>query len=120
MAEVSITLGGHHYQIHCRDGEETHLLMLVRTIEDKMTQARLSTPGMTEIRQLLFASILLADDVHELSAALNKRTNADLGQNGESEDAEAALAARLDTISSRIEALALRLAPGLAPEGANT
>lgn len=65
MAEVTISIGGRSYALHCRDGEEGRLHQLSRMINDRVEKVRKSSPGLTEVRQLLFASILLADELSE-------------------------------------------------------
>jgi cell division protein ZapA len=65
MAEVQLHLGGRHYGVHCRDGEEAHIHALGRLINERMDKIRQGTPGINEVRLLLFAALLLADDLHE-------------------------------------------------------
>ncbi|MGE4411545.1 MAG: cell division protein ZapA [Sphingobium sp.] len=111
MAEVTLTIGGRHYDVHCRDGEERHLIRLAAMMDAKMAVARQSTPGLTEIRQLLFAGILLADEVHDLRAqGHNGQGSLDLPASERKETDEEAVAAHLDRLAARIEALADALA----------
>ncbi len=112
MAEVSLNIGGRHYDVHCGDGEESHLLRLAGMIDAKTAAARKATPGLTEVRQLLFAAILLADEIHDLRAQGHHGQGAldfQPGGNGADADTEAA-AARLNVLAERIEALADALA----------
>ncbi len=109
MAEVSLNIGGRHYDVHCRDGEEAQLMRLAAIIDDKTNVARRASPGLTEVRQLLFASILLADELNDLRAQGRAQGAFNLGPatGGTEEDA---LAARLDALAARIESLAQKLA----------
>jgi len=110
MAEVTLTIGGRQYDVNCRDGEEKHLLRLAEMIDAKMVMARKSSPGLTEIRQLLFASILLADEVHDLRLERNKgQSSLNLPPIDDSA-AEQAMAGRINALASRIEMLAEKLA----------
>ena len=59
MAEVTLDIGGRLYDVHCRDGEERQLQRLAAIIDDKTKVARRASAGLTEVRQLLFAAILL-------------------------------------------------------------
>jgi cell division protein ZapA len=68
MAEVTLDIGGRLYDVHCRDGEERQLQRLAAIIDDKTKVARRASAGLTEVRQLLFAAILLADELDELHA----------------------------------------------------
>jgi len=63
MAEVTLDIAGRHYDVHCRDGEEAQLRRLAAIIDEKTAVARRASPGLTEVRQLLFAAILLADEL---------------------------------------------------------
>lgn len=69
MAEVKIMVGGRQYAVHCRDGEEPRLHQLAGMMSDRVNQVKTGSPGLTEVRQLLFAGLLLADTLTEQSAA---------------------------------------------------
>ncbi len=57
VADVRITIAGRGYDVHCADGQEAQLHALAAMVDDK---ARGITSG-TEVRQLLFAALMLAD-----------------------------------------------------------
>jgi cell division protein ZapA len=65
MASVTITVGGNQHVVACRDGEEAHLLALAAIVDAKAVEARGSVGGGSEIRQLLFAALLLADELND-------------------------------------------------------
>lgn len=67
MGEVSLSIGGQFYSVSCRDGEEEHLREVAQIVNAKTREARLAVgDGLGEARQLLFAALLLADEVNEL------------------------------------------------------
>lgn len=68
MAEVRIMVGGRQYAVHCRDGEEPRLHQLAGMMSDRVNQVKAGSPGLTEVRQLLFAGLLLADTLTEKEA----------------------------------------------------
>jgi len=68
MAEVKIMVGGRQYSVHCRDGEEPRLQQLAGMMSDRVNQVKTCSPGLTEVRQLLFAGLLLADTLAEQQA----------------------------------------------------
>lgn len=109
MAEVTLNIGGRHYDVHCRDGEEPQLMRLAAIIDDKTNVARRASPGLTEVRQLLFASILLADELNDLRAQGKAQGAFNLSPATGRTD-EDMLAARLDALAGRIESLAQQLA----------
>lgn len=70
MAEVKIMVGGRQYSVHCRDGEEARLHQLAGMMSERVNQVKAGSPGLTEVRQLLFAGLLLADALSEQDAEL--------------------------------------------------
>ncbi|NNC72571.1 MAG: cell division protein ZapA, partial [Sphingomonadaceae bacterium] len=67
MADVTLSIAGHNYTVSCRDGEEAHLRDLGQMVDNKTEEAR-GAVGETlgESRMLLFAALLLADEVADL------------------------------------------------------
>jgi cell division protein ZapA len=65
MAEVMLSIGGHTYPVSCRDGEEPHLRSIADSVDRKVTEARSAVGDLGEVRQLLLASLLLADELLE-------------------------------------------------------
>lgn len=110
MAEVNIIIAGRHYSLHCRDGEEARLHELSRMIGERVDKVKQSSPGLTEVRQLLFAALLLAD---ELAEALARSRQPVAAAPPATEDA--ATLAALESLAERLEAIGQGLAgdPGL-------
>ena len=93
MSNVTLTIGSRSFAVACADGEEAHVGDLGRLIDEKVAAA--GAQGQTEGRMLLFAALLLADEVHELR------------QKGGGEPAlPEGLADRLGEIAGRIENIA--------------
>ncbi|QHL90613.1 cell division protein ZapA [Sphingomonas changnyeongensis] len=82
MADVTIEIGGRRYDVTCRDGEEDQLRRLARLVDDKAAQARAAVGGVTEVRQLLLASLLLADELVDLRAARDRTAGEGAGREG--------------------------------------
>lgn len=61
MADVRLAIAGRSYDVHCADGEEDRLQQLAALVDAK---ARSTQVG-TEVRQLLFAALILADEAYE-------------------------------------------------------
>ena len=64
MSNVTLSIGSRSFAVACADGEERHVADLGRLIDEKVAAA--GAQGQTETRMLLFAALLLADEVHEL------------------------------------------------------
>ena len=60
MAEVDISIAGRHYRVACRDGEEQNLRRAAEMVDAKSREALAGLGALSESRQLLFASLLLA------------------------------------------------------------
>ena len=65
MSNVTLSVAGRNYAIACADGEEDHVRSLGQLIEGKLADMG-GVAGQTEARGLLFAALLLADEVHDL------------------------------------------------------
>lgn len=61
MADVKLNIAGRVYDVHCADGQEPQLLNLAAVVDEKVR----AMPGGTELRQLLFAALMLADEAQE-------------------------------------------------------
>lgn len=97
MAEVSLDIGGRSYVVTCKDGGEDQLRGLARLVDEKAVQARAQMRGVNEVRQLLFASLFLADELADLRG----------GQKPSAPDPE--LADTVEQLAIRVEALADQL-----------
>ena len=65
MAQVDLVIAGRPYQIACREGEEENLRAAGRLVDAKSREALSGLGTLSESRQLLFASLLLADQIVE-------------------------------------------------------
>lgn len=105
MADISLAIGGRNYDITCRDGDEERLHHLAAMIDAKVQDARGATPGINEVRQLLFAALFLADELNDIKMG---------GKPGLAPIARAAsdprMAEALESLAKRVESLAQRLA----------
>ena len=63
MAEVDLTIAGRSYRVACRDGEEENLRSAAQLVDGKSREALAGLGALSEARQLLFASLLLADQL---------------------------------------------------------
>ena len=102
MAKVTLTIAGYAYELACRDGEEAHFQRLAAILDEKAVQAARSVGGLTEVRMLLFAGLLLADETAALrtaAAAPPERISDPLLAS-----AVAAIADRIDALAQGLEA----------------
>lgn len=64
-AMVDLTIAGRTYQVACREGEEEQLRAAARLVDGKSREALAGLGTLSEARQFLFASLLLADQLIE-------------------------------------------------------
>ena len=102
MSNVSLEIGGRQYSVASADGEEEHVALLGRRIDEKL-RAMGGAAGQSESRMLLFAALLLADEIHEMTVRGGAPAPADDGP------AVARVAEGIDAVARRIEKLATDL-----------
>ena len=69
MAEVDLNIAGRTYRVACRNGEEASLHEAARLVDAKSREALAGLGTLSEARQLLFASLLLADQLLDQNPA---------------------------------------------------
>jgi cell division protein ZapA len=97
MAQVDLLIAGRGYQIACREGEEENLKAAGRLVDAKSREALSGLGTLSESRQLLFASLLLADQIVESQKGMAPAP------------ADPVIADRVAALAERLEALAVSL-----------
>lgn len=64
---IDLNIAGRSYQVACRDGEEDNLRAAARLVDGKSREALAGLGTLSEARQFLFASLLLADQLIDKS-----------------------------------------------------
>jgi len=108
---VDLTIAGRTYQVACREGEEDSLRAAARLVDGKSREALAGLGTLSEARQFLFASLLLADQLVDdkpqaAAAAVAPPPPA---------RPDPALILRAESLADRLESLAMTLEN----EGAN-
>lgn len=101
MSNVTITIAGRDYTVACGDGEEGHIARLGSMIDQKLSKQG-NVTGQTESRSLLFAALILADELHEISQAQPDRSDLHLRLNPASPSLEDT-AQKLENLAERLE-----------------
>jgi cell division protein ZapA len=95
MSNVTLAIAGLRYKIACDSGEEAHVAMLGQLVDDRLAEMP-NIAAQPETRRLLYAALLLADEVHEL-----RRQAA-----GDGGDVLESLAERLERVAQDLEGAA--------------
>lgn len=67
MSNITLEIGGRSFTVACAPGEETHVAGLGQIIGAKLAEMD-GIASQSESRMLLFASLLLADELHDARA----------------------------------------------------
>ncbi len=66
MPQVSIQIASRTYELACGEGEESRVQELAAYVDEKVSELRLQLPPSTpEVKLLVFAALLLADESRE-------------------------------------------------------
>ena len=107
---VDLTIAGRTYQVACREGEEDNLRAAARLVDGKSREALAGLGTLSEARQFLFASLLLADQLID-----DKPETAAEPPPAVPAKPDPAVILRAESLADRLESLAM----ALENEGAN-
>ena len=99
MATIEIEIAGRRYDVACREGEQEHLRSVAAEVDRRAQDAANALGSLTETRQLLFAALLIADDIKEIRAGAGIPEPV-------APPPDPAVADALERLASRMEALA--------------
>ena len=102
MAEVDLIIAGRPYRVACRDGEEDTLRAAARLVDGKSREALAGLGTLSEARQFLFASLLLADQLVDKNPDAAPQAGPD-----------PEIANRAERLAERLESLAEHLESGV-------
>jgi cell division protein ZapA len=101
MPQVSITIANRTYELSCGAGEEERVQELSAYVNEKVDELRgQMPPGTPEVKLLVFASLLLADESREARGIARQ---ADVARASASDDADTLATALEDLITSRVD-----------------
>jgi cell division protein ZapA len=98
MAEIELTIAGRPYKVACRAGEEDTLRAAGALVDAKSREALAGLGTLSESRQLLFAALLLADQIID-----GREVELPTGPNPEHVERAQRFAERLETLADTLE-----------------
>jgi cell division protein ZapA len=104
MAQVTVTINGRAYPVACNEGEEQRIAELGRYVDGKVKTFAKDLGQIGEARLLVLAALILADELADAQVATGRPQ---VG-NGATVD-EGKLAASIENLAQRIEAIAVGL-----------
>jgi len=108
LGEVSITINGRRFDIACDDGQEQNLIRLGAFVDSRVSALAASVGQVGDMRLLVLASLMIADELHDATAAREAKTDDTPARQPEPVD-ENALATALENLCERVESIAARL-----------
>ncbi len=117
MAQVTVKINGYAYTVGCEDGQEQHLQAMAAQVEKRVDSIKALGGNSGEARLLVLASLLMADEIHDLRLE-REQTRAATARAVQRETKERAeppaaadpeLAQRLGRLAARAEEIAAGL-----------
>ena len=106
MPEVSVQIANRSYELACGDGDEERVQELAAYVDEKVVELRRQLPGTPEVKLLVFAALILADESREArgiaKAAESARASA-------TDSAETLATALEDLITSRVDKMSKKV-----------
>ena len=111
MPQVSIQIANRTYELACGDGEEARVHELAAYVDEKVSELRLQLPPATpEVKLLVFAALLLAEESREArgiaKAAETARATATDSADTLATALEELITARVDKMQKKVSSAA--------------
>ena len=100
---LDIHIAGRTYQVACREGEEENLRAAARLVDGKSREALAGLGTLSEARQFLFASLLLADQLIDDKPDAAPPPPEPAGPDPALVERAEALAGRLESLATALE-----------------
>jgi cell division protein ZapA len=100
MPQVSIQIANRTYELACGEGEQDRVRELGAYVDSKITELRLQMQGVPEIKLLVFAALMLADESREARGLAKQAENA---RASATDNAETLASALEELITSRVD-----------------
>lgn len=100
MPQVSIQIANRTYELACGEGEEARVQELAAYVDEKVSELRLQLPGAPEVKLLVFAALLLAEESREARGIAKAAETARVSA---TDSAETLASALEDLITARVD-----------------
>lgn len=106
MPEVSVQIANRNFELVCGDGEEERVQELAAYVDEKITDLRRQLPGTPEVKLLVFAALILADESREARGIAKAAESAKASA---TDSAETLATALEDLITSRVDKMSKKV-----------
>ena len=106
MPEVSVQIANRSFELACGDGEEERVQELAAYVDEKIVELRRQLPGTPEVKLLVFAALILADESREARGIAKAAESAKASA---TDSAETLATALEDLITSRVDKMSKKV-----------
>ena len=106
MPEVSVQIANRNFELACGDGEEERVQELAAYVDEKIVELRRQLPGTPEVKLLVFAALILADESREARGIAKAAESAKASA---TDSAETLATALEDLITSRVDKMSKKV-----------
>jgi cell division protein ZapA len=106
MPEVSVQIANRNFELACGDGEEERVQELAAYVDEKVVELRRQLPGTPEVKLLVFAALILADESREARGIAKAAESAKASA---TDSAETLATALEDLITSRVDKMSKKV-----------
>jgi len=106
MPQVAINIANRTYELACGDGEEARVQELATYVDEKISALRRQLPGVPEIKLLVFATLLLAEESREARGIAKQAESA---RASATDNAETLATALEELITSRVDKMSRKV-----------
>ena len=72
MAQVTATIAGRQYRLACEDGQEEHLQLLAKDLDERIEELRKKFGEIGDTRLTVMASLMVADELAEATRKIRR------------------------------------------------
>jgi cell division protein ZapA len=121
MAHVTVSINGRQFRMACEDGQEDHLRLLAKELDDRILGLRGQFGEIGDSRLTVMAALMVSDELSETNRKLRRAENelsalqdARAVAADRAQAAQSALMAAFATATERIESMARKLSQPVA------
>jgi cell division protein ZapA len=106
MPQVSIRIANRTYELACGTGEQERVRELANYVDEKVGELQKQMPTAPEIKLMVFAALLMAEEAREARAAVQDASSAIENASETADTLAELITSRVDKISKKVSGAA--------------
>jgi cell division protein ZapA len=106
MPQVSIRIANRTYELACGTGEQERVRELANYVDEKVGELQKQMPTAPEIKLMVFAALLMAEEAREARAAVQDASSAIESASETADTLAELITSRVDKISKKVSGAA--------------